>query len=262
MRRFSKLWKMYKERGLRYLIQRVMTFTIRKIDMKTGFIALFSLPYILYKNASLKTKEAVIRSLFNDKSFLNILFYPSQIEYEINILLNILRPISPNNILEIGTARGGSLLLWTRIASEDATIISIDLPGGSFGGGYPLLRKLVYSNFGKSEQKIILIRGNSHDSKTLEKVKCILQGSKLDFLFIDGDHSYEGVKKDFEMYSPLVRKGGIIAFHDIVPHDRVHDPYGVVGVHRFWNEIKHSYKYLEIVKDWGQGWAGIGVLYV
>jgi len=38
-----------------------------------------------------------------------------------------------------------------------------------------------------------------------------------DFLFIDGDHTYEGVEGDFEMYSPLVRRGGIIAFHDIVP---------------------------------------------
>ena len=173
-------------------------------------------------------------------------------------MLNILRPISPNNILEIGTARGGSLLLWTRIASEDATIISIDLPGGSFGGGYPLLRKLVYSNFGKVRQKIILIRGNSHDSKTLGKVKCILQSSKLDFLFIDGDHSYEGVKRDFEMYSPLVRKGGIIAFHDIVPGP----PEKVGGVPKFWQEIKHKFKHIEIVKDWGQGGYGIGVLYV
>jgi predicted O-methyltransferase YrrM len=40
---------------------------------------------------------------------------------------------------------------------------------------------------------------------------------RLDFLFIDGDHTYEGVKQDFEMYTPLVRKGGLVAMHDIVP---------------------------------------------
>jgi predicted O-methyltransferase YrrM len=51
----------------------------------------------------------------------------------------------------------------------------------------------------------------------LRKIEGILKGRKVDFLFIDADHSYEGVKKDFEMYSPLVRKGGIIAFHDIIP---------------------------------------------
>lgn len=54
----------------------------------------------------------------------------------------------------------------------------------------------------------------------------------------------------------------MIAFNDIVPHDKVHDPTGTVAVARFWNEIKCSYKHIEIVKDWNQKWAGIGVLYV
>ena len=36
----------------------------------------------------------------------------------------------------------------------------------------------------------------------------------IGFLFIDGDHRYEGVKKDFELYSPKVKVDGIIAFHD------------------------------------------------
>jgi predicted O-methyltransferase YrrM len=44
----------------------------------------------------------------------------------------------------------------------------------------------------------------------------LLKGSEGDFLFIDGDHTYQGVKQDFQMYSPLVKKGGIVAFHDIV----------------------------------------------
>jgi len=36
----------------------------------------------------------------------------------------------------------------------------------------------------------------------------------IDMLFIDADHSYEGVKLDFDSWYPFVRKGGIIAFHD------------------------------------------------
>jgi len=46
-------------------------------------------------------------------------------------------------------------------------------------------------------------------------VRGILGSRKLDFLFIDGDHSYEGVRRDFEMYSPLVREGGIICMQCI-----------------------------------------------
>ena len=67
----------------------------------------------------------------------------------------------------------------------------------------------------------------------MQKIKAILKDNKVDFIYIDGDHNYEGVKKDFEMYSPLVRKGGIIAFHDIVPS-------GYPKVYKFWNEVKEN----------------------
>jgi cephalosporin hydroxylase len=62
---------------------------------------------------------------------------PAQVKEEIMELLKILARHKPQTILEIGTAKGGTLFLFTRVASSDAGIISIDLPGGRFGGGYP-----------------------------------------------------------------------------------------------------------------------------
>jgi len=41
-----------------------------------------------------------------------------------------------------------------------------------------------------------------------------LKDQKINFLFIDGDHWYGGVKIDCEKYIPLVKKGGFILFHD------------------------------------------------
>jgi len=183
---------------------------------------------------------------------------PSQIKEEIAQLLNLLAELKPKTLLEVGTASGGTLFLFCQVAEPDATVISVDLPGGPFGGGYPEWRIPLYKSFAKERQRIHLIRADSHDPKTLEIVKRILGDGKLDFLFIDGDHTYEGVKRDFEMYSPLVRKGGIIAFHDIVsgPSENVG------GVPTFWNEIKRSFTYNEIVKDWQQEGYGIGVIYV
>jgi hypothetical protein len=42
----------------------------------------------------------------------------------------------------------------------------------------------------------------------------VLQDIKIDFLFIDGDHSYEGVKRDFELYTQLLTENGVIIIHD------------------------------------------------
>jgi len=58
----------------------------------------------------------------------------------------------------------------------------------------------------------------------------------LKFIFIDADHSYEGVKKDFELFEPYVIPGGLIGMHDI-------DPVGHPGVVRFYNEVMATGKY-------------------
>jgi len=183
---------------------------------------------------------------------------PGQIREEIIQLLALVAELHPKVIFELGTALGGTLYLFSKVVTSHGVIISVDLPGGPFGGGYPEWKIPFYKSFIKRGQRLYLIRADSHDTKTLEKVKRALGDEKIDFLFIDGDHTYEGVKKDFEMYSPLVRKRGIIAFHDIVPGSEEN----VGGVPKLWSEIKTWYKYREIVKNWEQKGFGIGVLFV
>jgi predicted O-methyltransferase YrrM len=189
---------------------------------------------------------------------LGVSIKPAQVREEIAKLLELVAGLRPRVVLEIGTERGGTLFLFTRVADPNAKIISLDLPDGPFGGGYPRWKVPLYKSFARGGQRIYLLRRDSHDPRTLEEVERILGGEKVDFLFIDGDHTYEGVKRDFETYSLLVREGGIIAFHDICPHP----PETKCEVSRFWDEVKQRYKYAEIVEDWNQKWAGIGVLYV
>jgi predicted O-methyltransferase YrrM len=210
---------------------------------------------IIYMKVNLrnsKTVDDILKIAFN-----LIITRPWQIKEEIKNLLLILDKVKPKVILEIGTARGGTLFLFSNIAHEEATLISVDL--------YQTIEKRILFRYIKKEkQKIYLIQGDSHSIETLRKIEGILKGRKVDFLFIDGDHSYEGVKKDFEMYSPLVRKGGIIAFHDIIPD--YYTRYGIKTgswageVYKFWNEVKERYEYLEIVKDKNQDGFGIGII--
>jgi len=182
---------------------------------------------------------------------------PEQIKEEIQGLLNMLAEIKPKTILEIGTARGGTLFLLTKVAHEAAHIISIDLPGGLFGGGYNKAIKPLYESFSRPLQRIDLLRMDSHNHDTQIRVEQLLGIRQIDLLFIDGDHTYQGVKRDFEIYSQYVRSGGMIVFHDIA----VHQSNTGCEVNKFWGEVKKHYKHSEIMANPSQNWAGIGVIY-
>lgn len=187
------------------------------------------------------------------------LLQPIQIREEFSAFLRVLQAKSPSVILEIGTASGGSLLCLCKLAPKDALIVSIDLPEGEFGGGYPEWKAEIFMMFKKPEQTLLLLRENSHQHETKLKVENILKGRKLDCLFIDGDHSYEGVTMDFAMYSPLVKSGGVIGVHDIAPAGT---PEFTGGVPRFWKEVKTTRAHSEFVFDQKQTGYGIGCLFV
>jgi hypothetical protein len=90
----------------------------------------------------------------------------------------------------------------------------------------------------------------------LERVKKLIPPGGLDFLFIDGDHTLEGVRSDYDMYSPLVKPSGTIIFHDIC----VHRPEFNCHVDKFWNELKKGREYWEFIENPDQGLYGIGVI--
>lgn len=174
-----------------------------------------------------------------------------QLDGEILQLLFLVKELHLRRLLEIGTAGGGTLYLLCKVAAADVVILSIDLQYGPFGGGYPSERRPLYASFARHQQKVLLLQADSHESDTLARAKNLIGRDSLDFLFIDGDHTYSGVKKDFLMYSPLVRRGGLIAFHDISSNSPDPD----YGVSKIWKEINASYQFKEIIMDPNQ--AGI-----
>jgi len=68
---------------------------------------------------------------------------PAQIYEEILGLAEVVADLRPRRILEIGTAGGGTLFMWCWLASDDATVINIDLPESPYGGGYPTWRAVL-----------------------------------------------------------------------------------------------------------------------
>jgi hypothetical protein len=175
---------------------------------------------------------------------------------ELAPLIALLRRRPLTVIVEVGTARGGTFYAWCKLAQPDALLVSIDLPGGPFGGEHAVAALPTLRSYGAPGQQLHFLRADSHAEATVAALAELLQGRTIDFLLIDGDHTYEGVKRDFELYAPFVGGRCPIAFHDILPHPVAQG----CEVDRFWNEIKPAYRHVELV-DPGAQYGGVGILW-
>jgi predicted O-methyltransferase YrrM len=181
---------------------------------------------------------------------------PNQKDDEIMWLLRRLEAERPKVVLEIGTDRGGTLFLWTRVAAPDALLVTLDIQKmvGRLGRLSPFA--LVRRSFARDRQRIELVdQVDSQDEQTVERVQVLLRGRPVDYLFLDGDHRYEAVRRDFELYTPLVRPGGIVAFHDISPKTTP----DTEGAAAFWAELKAGNATEELVVTDGVAGYGIGL---
>lgn len=101
-------------------------------------------------------------------------------------------------------------------------------------GVYKNKQKMHYEKIGFSHIGVDInpesnadIIGDSHQYETVDKVKKMLCGKKADVIFIDGDHEYWSVKRDYELFAPLAKS--VIVLHDII-----HYQYSVAV---FWNGL-------------------------
>lgn len=170
---------------------------------------------------------------------------------EILSLAQAVADLKPKNILEIGTARAGTLLIWSHLASQK--VVSCDLldPGE---------RRTLYEAFPppSSSCKVTHLSGDSHSAEFKEKVEAQFNGEQVDFLFIDGDHTEKGVEQDYNDYHHMVRPGGLIAFHDIVEKQAL----PTNQVYYFWKRFKQGRDVEEFVHDADQTGFGIGIVRV
>jgi predicted O-methyltransferase YrrM len=102
--------------------------------------------------------------------------------------------------IEIGRFNGGSTLLLAVAAGQSGKIVSIDIcPQNDL-----LLRRIFEKT--RLNERVELIVGDANQIDRKEK---------FDFVFIDGDHSYEGAKRDHNRWGQRVREGGFVIHHDM-----------------------------------------------
>lgn len=175
--------------------------------------------------------------------------------WELASLIAVVRQLRPRTVLEIGTFRGGTLACWAGTAAADAHLICIDRLEAAFGivqaeAHAAQLRKLI-----RRGQRLTFLPLDSQDEATAEAVQGALQGARVDFLWIDGDHRDAAVRRDFALYGPLVGPGGIIAFHDIHADPAFPDNQS----HHFWREISRTHAVQEFIDQDQPGGAGMGI---
>jgi cephalosporin hydroxylase len=181
---------------------------------------------------------------------------PVQRREEFVPFLELVRDLRPQTVLEIGTSYGGTFFMLCQAAAPTARLASVDL----VAPGTPV------ETFGRAHQQVTGIIGSSSDPGVRRRVAELFPEG-VDVVFVDGDHSYEGVRADYEHYRELVRPGGILALHDIVPDSEertgVRSLRWAGGVPKLWREITDAddgtWWTRELVGSWDDEGFGIGL---
>lgn len=158
--------------------------------------------------------------------------------WELGVLLEVVQHhIRPALMLEIGSWYGGSLFAWNSIGVK---VIAVTLPDTRdfLEDGHTWGTTMVY--------------GNSHDDEIPGRITAAAGGQRIDFAFIDGDHSEEGCRQDFRLCADLGIP--VIGFHDITG---VGDP----GVAKVWGELAGRFRHVVISRPCAKP-VGTGILWL
>jgi len=173
---------------------------------------------------------------------------PMQSHWDMNeCLLYLERVYDIETVVEIGCYQGGSFAAWSR-ALLPARLIGITKDEVELTGFPEKLRQA-----DGTMPDVTMVFGLSQEQATYEDVISALDGRKIDFLFIDGGHSWREVQLDFLMYSPLVSEHGVVGIHDV---NR-----GAMDVYRFWEGyIQMGYRHVVVSDAAISSGLGIGLV--
>jgi glycosyltransferase involved in cell wall biosynthesis len=161
---------------------------------------------------------------------------------------DLVRNTCPKRIVELGTHKGHSFFSFCQAVKDgwlNTELYAVDTwRGDNHTGPYD---ESIWNNINKVRKtfydglNLTLVR------KTFDEARDDFEDESIDLLHIDGYHTYEAVKHDFESWIGKVRNDGFVLFHDIAEK---HDDFGVF---RLWGELKGSYDVFEFHHSHGLG---------
>ena len=171
-------------------------------------------------------------------------------EHEFKPFCQLMKDENVRSYLEIGSFSGGSIEIAAQYLPVGSRIVSIDKP-------WKLTKQErlagILNELKASGYDTHLIVGDSTESRSIYKGR---KWGPYDAVFIDGNHTYDYVKKDWENYGTL---GRIVGFHDIAKDKPPH------GASAFWQQLKTGYRHVEFISEATRartdGAFGIGVVW-
>ncbi|HEY6902143.1 MAG TPA: class I SAM-dependent methyltransferase [Puia sp.] len=163
--------------------------------------------------------------------------------------------LEPKVFVELGSYYGSSYFSVCQAAEQyglSTRCFAIDTWAGDEQSGY--YQNDVYESVFAYNQKKYSSFSTLMRS-TFEEARASFQDGSIDFLHVDGFHTYEQVKEDFETWLPKLSANAVIMFHDINVRERD------FGVYRFWDELKKEYKHFEFLHGYGLGVIALGNTY-
>ena len=159
--------------------------------------------------------------------------------------------VKPKQIVELGAYRGYSLFTMAQAIENsklDTKIIGIDL----------WHKGDIHSEFdGNKVYNEVLNESKKYPSVDIDTIRDYFTNAKTqvksescDIIHIDGLHTYEAVKEDFENYLPKLKENGVILFHDIAEYTAEIPEF---GAYKFFNEIKQKYPHFQFEYSFGLG---------
>lgn len=160
--------------------------------------------------------------------------------------------MKPATLVELGTHRGASYFAFCQAVERlgiNTRCYAIDSWKGDMHAGYydeSVFRQVSEYNAAQFSAFSRLVRSDFNDALAH------FSDNSIDLLHIDGLHTYEAVKEDFENWLPKLSERGVVIFHDTNVRERQ------FGVFRLFEQIKHDYPHFEFVHGHGLGVLGVG----
>ncbi|OGS71891.1 MAG: hypothetical protein A2063_05640 [Gallionellales bacterium GWA2_60_142] len=164
-------------------------------------------------------------------------------------LMSLMRP---RTYVELGTHYGASFFAVCQAIEEykiDCFPVAIDLWVGDKHAGY--YQEDVYSTFKWIHQNKYSGVGSAL-RKDFSEAAQDFEAKSIDLIHIDGLHTYEAVKNDYETWLPKVTENGVLLFHDTAVRERG------FGVWELWDEIKDKHASFNFTHTHGLGIIALG----